>query len=172
MAEQPSKSVAKKTPPDKIKSSVPVAYSEELADKICEQIAKGDTLNTLDLDPAFPSRSTIQRWLARDEDFRARYEQAREERAEIYVEQLRDVLKDLREERIDANAARAAWNILSWLASKDSPRRYSDKIIHADPNNAPIAIQIIRFCDTPEGVIDVTPTPVPKAIEYANGKAS
>ena len=162
MAKQPK--TPAKAAPNKI--GPPSLYTDELAEKICEQVALGDTLNTLDKDPAFPSRRTIQNWLAANEGFRGKYEQAREHRAERYVEQLRDVLTDLREKRMEANEARTAFNILSWLASNDNPKRYSDRITHTDADGGKLSITIMRFTDGPEP-IDITPEPM-KAL--ANGQ--
>ena len=57
-----------------------VRYSPRLAALICERIARGQTMNSLQLAAGLPSTTSMRQWLTRHPDFRDMYEAACDQR--------------------------------------------------------------------------------------------
>jgi len=53
-------------------------YEPEIAATVCARIAAGQSLRTIEQDPAMPSMTTVCRWLQDDPEFREQYARARE----------------------------------------------------------------------------------------------
>lgn len=102
----------------------PSSYTPELADTICERIAKGEALHRLCDEQGMPSTSMVYRWLDAHEEFRDKYARAREMQADLLASQT--VL--IADEAEDANLARLRVDARKWYASKLMPKKYGDKI--------------------------------------------
>lgn len=92
---------------------IAVADGESVV-KTCETIA--------------PDRSTIMRWIRDDEELWAKYEHAREAGADMHAERLLDIAEKIVNGDLEANAGRAAADILKWTASKLKPKTYGDRV--------------------------------------------
>lgn len=56
-----------------------MAYSQEIADKICARLAEGESLNAICKDEGLPAESTVRSWALDDiQGFAAKYTRARE----------------------------------------------------------------------------------------------
>lgn len=121
--------------------SRPSSYTPEMADILCERIAKGEALHRVCDEQGMPSTSMVYRWLDAHEDFRDKYARAREMQADLMAAQT-VVIAD---EAEDANLARLRVDARKWYASKLQPKKYGDKIAQevSGPNNTPMTIQII-----------------------------
>ena len=63
------------------------AYTPELAAMFCAAVAEGDkSIRAICALPGMPSKASVFRWLAANEDFRKLYELARDEQAETHVD--------------------------------------------------------------------------------------
>lgn len=103
----------------------PTIYSQEIADEICDRLAHGETLRSIIASsPHLPSRTTIYRWNADNEDFRNQYTKARAEQADYYAE----LIVDESYSSHDAAIGRLRVDALKWAASKMAPKKYGDKI--------------------------------------------
>lgn len=64
----------------KAKGGRPEAITREIANKVCEELAKGKTLRQIERMPGMPSKPTILRWATCNDDdkawFRDQYERA------------------------------------------------------------------------------------------------
>ncbi len=123
----------------KPQSGRPSTYRERIAEDICDRLAHGESLRTICQDDDLPHRTTVLRWLARHEVFRARYEVARQIQADVWRDEIYDLAKaepvrDPRTGRIDQPAMMHRRNqigTLRWLAVKHNPRgRVVDAIDH------------------------------------------
>lgn len=114
----------------------PSDFTPEIANEICELISEGRSLRMICEGEGFPHRSTVQRWLATNEAFRAQYAHAREQQAEYYAEKIVDDALVA----TDAAIGRLRMDALKWAASKLAPKKYGDKIAHVggDEGDAPI----------------------------------
>ena len=117
---------AKKKAPSK--AGRPSKYSEELADRICERIATGESMRQVCEDSAMPGRTTIREWLRDNEDFRSRCARAREEQADGIFEEMADLEQKVLDDEVSALAARVVLSSRQWRASKLAPKKYGDKL--------------------------------------------
>jgi hypothetical protein len=116
----------------------PTSYQPRVAEKVLAEIAAGRSLRDICAQPGWPSRESVRRWLAKDEQFRQRYDDARRlgvealaDRIEELANSAPDVIAEAAKAGVNENAAVAGLRLqlenLRWLLSKISPR-YGDKV--------------------------------------------
>jgi len=132
----------------------PSSFSQEVADEICDRIAKGETLRTIMKDPHIPERLSVYRWLEANESFREQYAHARLQQADNYFEQIIDEAFTSH----DAQIGRLRIDALKWVASKMQPKKYGDKLEIEAKGDSAISIQF------------AIPERKPEAIELESGK--
>jgi hypothetical protein len=106
----------------------PTAYTPALGAAIAEQIAAGATLKVITAQPDMPSKDTLARWRLEHEDLAAMLAAARQARADSHADEIAELVEAVRTGRVDAHAGRVAIDGLRWLASKDAPQTYGDKV--------------------------------------------
>jgi hypothetical protein len=128
----------------KKKTGRPPLYSKELAQRICDLIASGENDGSIEVMEGMPSAETIRRWRIAHEDFCGLYARAREARADFRAERIDRYVKKIETKELPPDAARVMIDAEKWLASKEQPRRYGEKIAHVggDETDNPI-----RFVD-------------------------
>jgi hypothetical protein len=141
-----------------------MAYSQTIADAICERIANGESLRAICADEGMPASSTVFLWLAEHAGFSEQYARAREAQAEhlaaeivaIADEECTTVRADKHhgakgdesgEVEVVFDATAVARNRLrvdarKWVASKLKPKVYGDKVTteHTGPNGGPVQL--------------------------------
>lgn len=116
----------------------PSIYSQEVADRIVEGIAQGDSLVTiLKSDEKLPSYPTVMRWLRERPEFQALYARAREDQADHDADKIREVVDQVIAGTLDPNAARVAMDGLKWNAGKRKPKVYGEKLAIGGDADAP-----------------------------------
>jgi hypothetical protein len=148
---------ATKTPK---KTGRPSVYSLELADKICERLACGESMRSVCRDDAMPAMSTLFKWLREIPQFSQQYEKAKEESAEALMEDILDIAdNDVKApvivdgepviiggkvvERVDSAAvshAKLRVDARKWAASKLKPKKYGDKLNVGGQEDNPLKI--------------------------------
>ncbi len=63
-------------------------YTPELAEKICAEIMTGRSLRSICADTGMPNKSTVMRWLAKNDEFVALYTAAKAIQAEGFADEL------------------------------------------------------------------------------------
>jgi hypothetical protein len=123
----------------------PTDYTLDLADKICERLAAGESMRSVSRDEEMPASATMFRWLREKPEFKEQYEVAKEECADMYAEEIIEIADDSANDYIDVtdeNGATGATRLNSehvqrsrlrvdsrkWVASKLKPKKYGDKI--------------------------------------------
>jgi hypothetical protein len=106
----------------------PTDYTPELALKICERIADGESLRKICADSDMPARSAVFRWLGQHPEFEDHYARAREMSAEADADDVGHYARQAAEGKIDPAAARAAIDGLKWSAGKRKPKKYGDAV--------------------------------------------
>jgi hypothetical protein len=104
----------------------PTIKTPELCEEICALIAEGETLRAICRDDAYPSLTTVQRWLQEDDEFRGQYVIAREHQADVFADEVVDAGRSA----VDKDSAACARELikgLTWAASKIRPSKYADK---------------------------------------------
>ena len=72
----------------------PSAYTEELADKICNLIVQGMSCNKISQLDNMPAKSIIYYWLSKHKSFLDKYTQALEIRSLTYLDEVSDIADD------------------------------------------------------------------------------
>ena len=105
----------------------PTGYTKRLGTRICERIAKGESVRKIVKDKKMPTTSMIFRWLL-DKDkkeFREQYEEARNVQAETMFEELIEIAdakkKDVMRDRLRVDTRK-------WYLSKVLPKKFGDKL--------------------------------------------
>ena len=131
------KAAAEAKPPGR-----PSDFSQELADRICEQLADGNSLRSICQAEGMPNRSTVARWLATNEQFRDQYAHACEMRQEELFDQIieiadtpqigsKSVSKATGLEITEADMIehrRLQVEARKWALGKMAPKKYGDKV--------------------------------------------
>lgn len=115
-----------------------ISYSEELAEKVCEYIALGYSVQKVSKQEGMPAPSTIFSWLSKHESFVEKYARARKERTNARFERIDQVVQDLRDGTIDHKVARVELDAIKWQLGKEAPAKYGDRMIHAGDPEAPL----------------------------------
>jgi hypothetical protein len=124
----------------------PAIYTQELADKVCERLACGESMRSVSRDPDMPAMSTLFKWIREIEEFSQQYAKAKEESADALVEDMLDiadnqvanpVIIDGVPLEIDGEIVKAAdgpavaharlrVDTRKWAASKLKPKKYGE----------------------------------------------
>jgi hypothetical protein len=110
-------------------------YSEELAEEICDRIARGESLYAICKSPGMPTEKAVRLWVeTRPRTFAPKYTRAREFGCDSIAEQVIAIGdKDFTgpDGWVDNGAVQAARlqaENRKWFLSKLMPKRYGDKI--------------------------------------------
>lgn len=123
----------------------PSSYSQEIADELCERIAKGQSVRTICKDAHMPDAGTVYNWLLDKEkkDFFKQYARARNAQAENLFDELLEIADDGTndfmtitkgdvtynvEDKEVTNRSRLRVDTRKWYLSKVLPKKYGDKL--------------------------------------------
>jgi hypothetical protein len=142
------KPALRQTKADQTKVGRPSSYSEEIADRICTELALGKSLRSICAAPDMPARNTVFQWLESNIEFQDRYARARMAQADTYA----DEIVDLADAAEDHNKARLQIDARKWTAAKLRPSRYSERFLneHTGKDGAPIAVRQITADMSPQ----------------------
>lgn len=150
----------------------PSAYSEELAQEICDRLAAGESLRSICSSPHMPAENRIREWAQNDcadnaglgAGFSARYTRARAIGCERLAEELLLISDDpcLGPDGYVDNGAVQRARLMSdnrrWLLSKLLPRQYGDRITQelttGEDGGAITMIQLIPIDPRPRGQLE------------------
>ena len=127
-----------KAPPQKPRIGRPTLYTPELAARICKEIALGTNLSRLCLLPGWPTRETIYNWFNAYPTFFDAYVCAREQRADTRSDRMDDMAAKMLKGKLDPNAVRVALQNEQWQAAREAPRRFGDRVVHANDPTMPM----------------------------------
>ena len=138
----------------------PTQFSKELAIKICDRIAEGESLRAIALDIDI-AKSTIAGWFIDDkEGVFGHYARARKLQAEHMFEELCDIADDGRNDWMERNGhqvtdqealqrSKLRVDTRKWILARMDSNRYSEtsKTEISGKDGGPIQINIIRGVD-------------------------
>ena len=118
----------------------PSGYSEEIATLLLEQIAEGESLRSICLDPDMPGLRTVFDWLDQREDFRTKYARAREIQGDVMDDKILTVANECTPETAHADKVKIA--AYQWRAAKLAPKKYGEKTQQeiSGPDGSPLTI--------------------------------
>ena len=107
--------------------------------RICQRIAKGESLVAICEEESMPGYSTVMRWLQEDETggVRDMYALAREGQADHNVDTMLAVART----EDDVQRARLIVDTMKWSAAHLKPNRYGDKLDVKHSGNLTIGIK-------------------------------
>lgn len=105
----------------------PSIFSEELAARICERLALGETLRSVCRDDEMPAHSTVIGWTHENKEFSDQYARARETGYRILADDLVEIADD---KLGDPARDRLRVDTRKWLLSKALPKIYGDRHTH------------------------------------------
>tara|TARA_Y100000361_G_scaffold140337_1_gene144338 strand:+ start:326 stop:769 length:444 start_codon:yes stop_codon:yes gene_type:complete len=119
---------------DKVKSKGgrPTIFTDDVADLICEGIAEGKSMVSITKKNGMPKPRTVYRWIRENPVFRQNYENAKEDQADAFVEEMRDI--SLKADSDSVQVARLQIDVMKWTASKFKNKRYGDKLTTDNTN--------------------------------------
>lgn len=108
-------------------------FTQEVFDKICLRIANGESLRKICKDDDMPNLTTVWKWLNNNPELDKQYARAREEQAELFVDEIQEI-SDAKiplgpDGKIDngaVNQARLRIDARKWVASKLKPKKFGD----------------------------------------------
>lgn len=135
--------------PETVKSATPgrpSAFSQEIADRICDLIAEGESLRAVCRLPGLPAASTVFKWLSEQPAFSEQYARACESRAESMFEDMLDIADETAFDTIqgeNGDRANTEWisrsklrvDTRKWMLAKMQPKKYGEKITQEHTGN-------------------------------------
>lgn len=118
----------------------PSEYTQDLADKLCHELALGKSMRTVCKPDEMPDMSTVFRWLRSNEEFCKQYVRAKEESADAMSEDALDIADNSEHDFIKVGKGKPKYNreaversklrvdTRKWLMSKMKPKKYGDKV--------------------------------------------
>jgi hypothetical protein len=117
----------------------PSSYDPKIAAKICERLARDESLASICADEGMPSTTTVFRWREANDEFRADYARARVEQGHAAADTVGDIRRKIMAGEIDWQIGKAAADLAKWEASKRAARDFGDKIdVTSDGEKLPV----------------------------------
>ncbi|WP_205548622.1 hypothetical protein [Pseudomonas carnis] len=135
----------------------PSDYTPEIAEAICLRLSEGESLRSVCSDDVMPAKVTVLRWIARHDEFRNQYAQAKQSGAEAIAEEMFDIADDGTNdwmEKLDKEGNASGYQLngehvqrsklridtRKWYLSKIMPKKYGDKLdlTHGGADGGPI----------------------------------
>lgn len=113
----------------------PSSFTPELAAKICERLAAGESLLSICKDDDMPNRSTVQKWVVDDvQGFSGSYARARDTGLDVVAEEV-IAIADEEPGTLDNGATdsgfvahkRLRFDARRWYLSKLAPKKYGER---------------------------------------------
>ena len=147
----------KKQAATKSKGGRPSDFTQDLADHICVRLGQGESLRSILKDEGMPAQGTVYVWLQKHKAFQEQYTRAREEQAETHADEIVSIADETPETvpvydkdgnviDIRLDSAYIAWqkqriDARKWNASKQRPKKYGDKVVHAGDDVNPMVVE-------------------------------
>ena len=128
----------------------PTTYNEDIAAEICGYLAMGESLRKVCRRAGMPAPSTVFLWLRQQKDFSEQYARAKEEAADMFIEDIIEIADNAKKDKIPVyklneetgkkelvgyteskNSVRRAQvqiDSRKWLAMKLKPKKYGEKL--------------------------------------------
>jgi hypothetical protein len=104
----------------------PTLKTPELCAEICRRISEGETMKAILKTPGMPAWTTVHEWRHTDDSFAQALARAREQQAEIWAEEVKELTDEELPTHEAIGRARLRMQSRQWLAGKYNPT-YADK---------------------------------------------
>lgn len=142
----------------------PTTFTQDLADKICEEIALGYSMRSVCKPDDMPAMSSVFKWLRENKQFSEQYVTATEERSEAMAEDILDIADDgtndwIERENKDGSTfesvngeviqrSRLRVDTRKWLMAKMKPKKYGEKLDLTSKDEKLEGLVIIKHADS------------------------
>lgn len=104
-------------------------YNYELCKTICEEISNGKHIKeVLDSSNEYPTFQTWCNWKRANNELFDLYTRSIQDKSEMLIFEINQTMRDLKDNKIEANAARVIIDTYKWMASKFYPKMFGDKL--------------------------------------------
>ena len=110
----------------KSRTGRPTIKTPELCAEICRRISEGETMKAILKTPGMPAWTTVHEWRQADDSFRQALARAREQQAEVWAEEVKELTDAELPTHEAIGRARLRMQSRQWLAGKYNPT-YADK---------------------------------------------
>lgn len=133
----------------------PSKFTKELASRICERLAAGETLRAICRDDGMPAPQTVLRWRS-NKAFSEQYATARESGYMLMADELIEIADDGTNDYVERERENGTKHVVfdaehvqrsklradtrKWLLSKALPKVYGDKLEVGGPNGGPVIV--------------------------------
>ena len=125
----------------------PTIFNDELAAKILEQYAEGNSLSDICRQDEMPDRVTLWRWRNENKSFATALAYAREANAESIEDEISSIEKKVLTEQVNPQAANVVLSSKRWRARVLHPKRYGDKAEVEHSGNVGLTVNVVRLTD-------------------------
>lgn len=150
-------------------AKAPVRFSRELAERICDDLARGMTLRAVCRQGGMPDASTVIGWVRDDKcGFAQQYARAREIGYQVMADELIEIADDGTNDWVERETERGAQVLCDhdhvtrsrlrvdarkWLLSKALPKVYGDKVAVTGGDGGAITTEVTyRWARSPDEV--------------------
>lgn len=105
-----------------------IRYSQSLANKLCAEIARGNSLRKTCEQPGMPAIRTVYYWFSKHPELLLQYAHAKDASADSDQDRLDEIAEQVIAGTLCERRARVAADIIKWSASKKMPKKYGDRI--------------------------------------------
>ena len=131
-------------------------YTDQLADAICAEIAKGTAVKDIGKIEGFPSPSVIWGWASSNPAFQEKYAHAKSLAVERMAEEIQQIADDGANDYYEDSEGNRVVNhdhiqrsrlrvdTRKWLLSKLAPKKYGERLELAGDKAAPLTVTVIR----------------------------
>jgi hypothetical protein len=138
----------------------PTVYREDVAERILERVAAGDSVHSICRSPGMPKRDAVAQWIYRDfRDFGRRYYEAFAARCSLMAQECIDIVDEAQgQDMAGVTSARNRADMRKWLLSRLIPERFGDRLAHDHQVSGSVCIYLPengRLYETPaiEGTV-------------------
>ena len=103
-------------------------YSEELVDRVCDEIAIGRSVKDIcDSEGWAPNQDTWYKWMWRHPDVAEKYARAKEAAQHVMAAEMMNIIDQAKGDRKLSDWARMKMDAIKWQASKLAPKTFGEK---------------------------------------------
>jgi hypothetical protein len=106
----------------------PSTYTQDVADRICERLADGETLRAICRGKGMPGHQTVLRWTGAHDAFADQYARARATGYRAMADELLEISDNPETDAASVQRDRFKVDTRKWLLSTALPKIYGDKL--------------------------------------------
>lgn len=117
----------------------PTKYSEEIAARICAEMAEGRSMRSICQDDDMPALSTVFLWLSKHEEFSEQYARAMDMRSQAMFEDMQEIADNARLDYMETKKglvlvkeavmrSKLRIEARQWMLQRMAPKKYGDKM--------------------------------------------